>query len=336
MPPPTRPPRRAVGARQRRRWWSWGAVGMLCLIALIAAGIALYFDERDARERALVVGSRAADRIEVAAEVRRTDPGERVARIQLTVSATGRFADAQGLPKKDVVLVTNAPGQEEVTFKQSSVTLLREVAVPLTAGALSDYPFDRYTAVLGLTATLGGDARTAVPLRLTVRDTDPNFSLDTRAKRYEAGVALIDTQMRRSRSTFIMAWFIITAMWAIALSVLLASQLVVRQRRGLVWPALGWMAATLFALVGLRSAAPGSPPNGSVLDYAAFYWAEALIALSLTRLVFHGIHIEHHTGGPVSPQPVPVRPQVRRRRGVPAGARARLRRGGGRDGGVYP
>jgi hypothetical protein len=38
------------------------------------------------------------------------------------------------------------------------------------------------------------------------------------------------------------------------------------------------MAASLFALAAFRNTAPGSPPIGSILDYAAFLWTEAIIA----------------------------------------------------------
>ena len=59
-----------------------------------------------------------------------------------------------------------------------------------------------------------------------------------------------------------------------------------------MWPALGWMAATLFALIGMRNAAPGSPPIGSLIDYAAFFWAEAIVAGSLTYVAATGIRAE--------------------------------------------
>ncbi|MFD0574689.1 DUF4436 family protein [Kitasatospora gansuensis] len=55
------------------------------------------------------------------------------------------------------------------------------------------------------------------------------------------------------------------------------------------------MAATLFALVGLRNAAPGSPPIGSVIDYVAFFWAEGIIAASLACTVAFGLRVEHRT-----------------------------------------
>ena len=82
---------------------------------------------------------------------------------------------------------------------------------------------------------------------------------------------------------------VVIVMWALGLCVLAGALHIVRRRLGLVWPALGWMAATLFALVGFRNAAPGLPPVGSLIDYCAFFWAEALIALSLVLVTVRGI-----------------------------------------------
>ncbi|MFE5583208.1 DUF4436 family protein [Kitasatospora sp. NPDC056531] len=90
-------------------------------------------------------------------------------------------------------------------------------------------------------------------------------------------------------------WRAYAVMVTIALLVtagLLAAWLIVWQRRGIIWPALSWMAATLFALVGMRNAAPGNPPIGSLLDYAAFFWAELLVAVGLTMVVVRGARVE--------------------------------------------
>lgn len=61
----------------------------------------------------------------------------------------------------------------------------------------------------------------------------------------------------------------------------------------MVWPSLGWMAATLFALIGMRNAAPGAPPIGSLIDYVAFFWAEGIIAACLVVTVVSGSRVEH-------------------------------------------
>ncbi|GAA2824754.1 hypothetical protein GCM10010505_56750 [Kitasatospora aburaviensis] len=81
-------------------------------------------------------------------------------------------------------------------------------------------------------------------------------------------------------------------MWALALAVMAGAEVLHRSRQGMVWPSLGWMAATLFALVGMRNAAPGSPPIGSLIDYVAFFWAEGIIAACLVVTVVSGSRVE--------------------------------------------
>ncbi|WP_199546816.1 DUF4436 family protein [Streptomyces sp. N35] len=310
--------RRAAGELPWRRL----RIGAAALCVMFALGVALYLQERSVRTRALTVGAaEAPDRIDVGATVHRTDPDARTLAVRITADPRGAYADAAGGPRSDLTLITNSPGQEHLTFKAHSLSRVRDLTLALREGTSSDYPFDRYGTSLILRATVDG---AQVPLTLRLRDQDPDFTLHSPAARYAFGVAEVDSQVRRSHSTFLMAWFMAGAFWAIGLSVVVACGLVVRQRRGLVWPALGWMAASLFALVGLRGAAPGSPPNGSLLDYGAFYWAEALIAFGLTRLVFHGIRLEHRKGGPIDPMPVP-RPAWLRHRRVPPGTAARTR-----------
>ncbi|WP_342451022.1 DUF4436 family protein [Streptomyces flavochromogenes] len=76
----------------------------------------------------------------------------------------------------------------------------------------------------------------------------------------------------------------------------------VRRRMGLTWPALGWMAATLFALAAFRNTAPGAPPIGSLLDYLAFFWAETLIAFCVIVVVVRAVRAED----PPPPRGAPV------------------------------
>jgi Domain of unknown function (DUF4436) len=52
------------------------------------------------------------------------------------------------------------------------------------------------------------------------------------------------------------------------------------------------MAATLFALAALRNVAPGTPPIGCLLDYAAFFWAEFLTAVGVVSAVLWGVIAE--------------------------------------------
>ena len=47
-----------------------------------------------------------------------------------------------------------------------------------------------------------------------------------------------------------------------------------------------------FAIAGFRNAAPGSPPIGSLMDYLAFFWAEAVIAVCVFTVVTVGVSVE--------------------------------------------
>ncbi|WP_415951895.1 DUF4436 family protein [Streptomyces sp. KLOTTS4A1] len=314
---------RAAAARTTQLPWRHFLLMFLALLVVFGLGIGLYVNERLTRERTLTVGAaEARNRIEVEATVHGTDAQKREVTLRLTAEPQGLYADSDGGPRKELKIITNAPDAQELTFPTDGTARLRDLTLPLRQGTVSDYPFDRYESLLAVGAMLGGDE---VPVVLNFRDQNANFVYGTRTTGYSSDVAHVTSKVSRSRSTFIMAWFMMGAMWAIALSVVLACWLVVRQGRGLLWAALGWFAASLFALVGLRNAAPGSPPNGCLLDYAAFYWAEALIALALTRLVFHGISLEHRLGGPASPASADetARPRGLHRRRVQAGSRVR-------------
>jgi uncharacterized protein DUF4436 len=131
-----------------------------------------------------------------------------------------------------------------------------------------------------------------VPLVLSVGDVDPFFVFSSLGAHGDRNVAVLRERVTRSRGTLILGWFMMAAMWALALAVVAGAWIIGSRRRGMVWPALGWMAVTLFALVGMRNSAPGGPPIGSLLDYAAFFWAELLIALSLVYVTVQGIRVE--------------------------------------------
>lgn len=309
----------------RMRPWRHGLLALVLLLAVCGAGIGLYLNERAARQKTVTVGAKSVprDRLDVEADVRQTDAEQRTAKVQLTATPRGKYGDGNGSPVQDITLITNAPDGNSLPFNAYSTAWLKEISVPLADGTASDYPFDRYDATFVVGAIAG---HRQVPVTLHFRDEDPYFAITAQTTDYEGGVAAVTADVKRSRSTFILAWFMIVAMWTVALAVVVACWLVVRQGRGLVWGALGWMAGSLFALVGLRNAASGNPPNGSLLDYGAFYWAEALIALSLTWLVVHGVLVEHRTGGPVPDSPRSTALHSARLRHRPGPRRVRDRR----------
>ncbi|SEM24856.1 DUF4436 family protein [Streptacidiphilus jiangxiensis] len=279
----TRPGSTRLG-RARRRVPGWLLVTCLVL-ALCGAGVGLYLNERNSRQQVVVVGNPTAeDWIELDVTAQGVDTS--ALEVSLSVDAIPHGSLAEG-PDSYVftreVEITSV-GLTASTFRTTAgdVAPLQVVTAGLNSGTPTDYPFDHYSISAGWAAT---DHGKTVPLSITYSDSDPFFVVRPTKSATGGSVARLEARAGRSRATFILAWFMMAAMWALALAVLGGAEVLARKRQGFVWPALGWMAATLFALVGLRNAAPGSPPIGSLMDYVAFFWAEGIIAASLAVTV---------------------------------------------------
>ena len=256
------------------------------IVVAVWVGSWLQFSERQAVDTVHTVGSSAADRVDVEAVVQRVDATARELVLRVWVTPRGTFGEAEGAaPVADLSLQTSGATLGDLEFTAHERLATRDVKVALTGGAISDYPFDTYETDIAFRAQLGGKQ---VPVRLLFSNNDTLFSIsaEPRPSRQEAVVSL---SLARSGSLLVFAVFMMVVMWALASSVLLGTWYLTTRVKGLVWPALAWMAATLFALAAFRNTAPGTPPIGCVLDWFAFLWAESLIALCLITVVITGI-----------------------------------------------
>lgn len=289
---------REHGSRLRRV--GQGLVVVVAIAALAGLGTFGYLNQRDIGQSEYQAGdSAAADGVELDVTLQRVDPSARQLTVVVLAHPRGRLArDGDNLvPATDLVVDTSSLTQGTLRWPAGDRVAAQNVVVGFDTGVLTDYPFDRYTTTLGFFAT-SADRR--VPVDMVFRNYDPLFSVEPIGAAEHVGTVAADLRFGRSRGTFILAWFLMATMWALALSVLGAGVIIVRQRRGLVWPALGWMAATLFALVVVRNAVPGSPPIGSLFDYAAFLWAEAIIAVSVGVVAVRGMVVEHRPAERIS------------------------------------
>ncbi|MBF9071925.1 DUF4436 family protein [Streptacidiphilus fuscans] len=287
---------RAVGGR-RSRWRSLRPlrtplVLVLAVAAVCGAGVALYLNERSSRQQITVVGNPSANDW---VELDITSQGVDTSALELSLSVTAVPHGSLAAEPDSLVFTKNV---EITTVSLTTTTFhtipgepapLQVVSAGLYDGTPTDYPFDHYDVSAGWIATVDGHD---VPLAITFSDSDPFFVVRPTKSTSAGSVARLDARAGRSRGTFILAWFMMVAMWALALAVAGGAWVLARRRQGMVWPALGWMAATLFALVGLRNAAPGSPPIGSLMDYVAFFWAEAIIAAGLAVTTAFGVRAE--------------------------------------------
>lgn len=275
----------------RRRYLRRGSALALAL-ALAVLGVWGYRVDQDSRDQALtVVGATGPDRVDVHATVQKVDPVAREATVRLRIVPRGALAepDRPGVPEQALTLYTSSPTQSSITLAAGTPPPQQSITLGLDSGTVTDYPRDDYT----LLAAFGVDAaQRAVPVELTVDSADAFFVLAAPRADYTHDATELQLTARRSSGGLILAWFLMLVAWALALVVAGAAAVLVGDRRGLVWPALGWMAATLFALVTLRNNAPGQPPIGSLIDYAAYFWAEFIVAAALVTTATAGILAE--------------------------------------------
>ncbi|MFF2273540.1 DUF4436 domain-containing protein [Agromyces sp. NPDC058136] len=278
----------AESTAKRRPWLPWAAV--LVVVLLVGAGAAWSQLGGAAGARPVEVGSAdAEDRVDITATIVRVDAASGELVLRMLVVPRGSLTTEGGLsPAEDLEILTSAAMKTDPFFPANERIASVDVPVALGGGAITAYPFDRYDATLEFTARQGGSI---VPVHLELTNRDALFGMTAEGFE-ESNAAVVELGLARSVSVMTFAIFMILAMWALAIAVAIGAWVVVSERRGLVWPALGWMAATLFAIAGFRNAAPGAPPIGSLIDYLAFFWAEAIIAVCLFATVVGGVRAE--------------------------------------------
>ncbi|RKT02558.1 uncharacterized protein DUF4436 [Streptomyces sp. 3211.6] len=256
------------------------------IVAAVAVGSWLQFSERQAGDRVRTAGSTAADRVDVEATVQRVDAAGRELVLRVRVVPRGALGEEDGTaPVAGLGLQTSAATLGDLAFKAHERLTPRDVQVALTGGSIGDYPFDTYKTDIEFRAVMDGRQ---VPVRILFSNNDTLFSVTAEplTARQEAVLGL---SVARSGSLLVFVGFMMVVMWALAASVIIGTWYLMTRGEGLVWPALAWMAATLFALSAFRNTAPGTPPIGCVLDWFAFLWAESIIALCLIAVVVTGV-----------------------------------------------
>lgn len=267
-------------------------LGIALTVVLTAAAVGLFvywINDASQSDRSSAGDTAAPDRVSVFTTVEKVDPARYTANVRISAVPRGRFTSDDGdTANRDIRISGEGLSEGGLLLRSGHRVAAQNIPVELHRGEITNYPFDRYSADLFFAATEDGKS---VPVEVVVENNDAFFTLaaTTEPETGEPGVGI---QLSRSVSTYIMVALMFFIMWALALSVAAAAVVIGRNRLGLIWPALAWMAATLFALAAFRGTAPGSPPIGTVLDYTAFLWAEAIVVCSLTYVVVRGVLLE--------------------------------------------
>jgi hypothetical protein len=213
------------------------------------------------------------------------------ATMRIEPEPSGSYTEGKtGLLTKNVVLYTSTvSGELAHSYRAGTFMDPFESTVPVE-GDTSTYPFFHLRTGVGLLASTGGDLRSGNGIRVHLQFSSavagyrvsPNPAV--REGPPDESVQLV-VHVDPSWATVLFAVFIMFVMWALALgAVSVAVNLVIRRRK-FEGSFATLLAALLFAFPTVRNNLPGIPPVGVLFDYAAFFWAEALVALSLIALL---------------------------------------------------
>jgi hypothetical protein len=209
------------------------------------------------------------------------------------VSARVSVARGPAMPAEGVKVLVGSVGQHVVTVTPEADSVGQPVVFDFDRGSVSSYPFDRYRfsepiAALPATSTetLAAQGTTTLPLQVLGNASAFGFEV-TDADVTQPDPSRVDVTLAVQRVPAHRIWA--SAMMAIdwALAVAAATVVISIAWRARSWETrhLAWLGSMIFALAAFRTTAPGGPPVGVFMDTAAFFWAEALVVLSLVVLV---------------------------------------------------
>ncbi len=255
----------------------------------MCASLGGYVASREHTERPSILFSTDDDnpnRVDISAWITRVDVATQTATVVLAdVTPRGTLAELDGTFAETAVLETNSVQNDANTVQRGEPFPNVERRFSLT-GVVTDFPFDRYTSYLSFRMTRSDGSE--IPVAVTITSTDASFSTAPVYDPEQSDWLNIDIGVKRSVPTMIFGVFVMLLMLGLAFAAALAAYFVVGSRQGLVFGAYSVMAALLFAMIPLRNAVPGNPPIGSIIDFVAFFIAEAVISVSLITSVVVG------------------------------------------------
>ena len=223
--------------------------------------------------------------IDVSALVRNLDAVRGEVTVLLNFAPNGTLNDNGRLTRPVSVLVGLVNSDPVVNFPAGQPMASVERTLTLAGTRVVRYPLDRYTSKL---IVIGGDeAGDSIPVNLAVRGNFNDFvsQVTNRPRRTSDQLAEVDLSYRRNTAVKLWAGLLTLLFWLLAAGSVSVVWHVVVEGSPIPFWAWGFMAGVLFALPPLRNGLPGSPRLGSLVDWAAFYWAILVVGGSLVGLL---------------------------------------------------
>jgi hypothetical protein len=289
---PPRATRRADRTKQRSRLPRFDPVRLFAIVAIAVVGIGgvlviwgFGVGSERRHETALGVHVDEPTRLDIELRNLSYDPQQALLSGRLTFTPIGELAHgkhARALTH-DLIVTSTLLADEELLLRAGEPLIARNVDIA-TSGDPMAYPVDKYTAPLALEVrqadTDGRSSPLPVPVRLAMHTQagalDVTPMLTEESPLAIRGILVVE----RSKIASALALVVMLVLWAIALSVFALTMTLLLRRRPVQLAAARLAAGTLFAVTAFREIAPGAinPPNGSTLDFGAYFWAMVMTA----------------------------------------------------------
>ncbi len=237
-----------------------------------------------------------SNHIELNLQITNIDPVKGDVQIRVHPEPVGNYSVDSVTLSKDITIFTNSnSGKNEFIFKKGSRINPFEVTVDMYEGYLMEYPYDKHKAFISLHIVTpekdssGQITNVEVPI---VKETNFLASIQgyrvSTANEIESsgGYTGLEIFLERTSAVKMFSQFIMILFWLITISIALVVFSIVFRNRKVEYSMFAFLSAMLFAMPALRGVQPFIPTIGCLSDYAAFFWAEGVIAASLLIMVF--------------------------------------------------
>jgi hypothetical protein len=274
-----------------KRPWAVGAAALVVFLA-IAALVAVTIPRGGAstQRSRFVVASSSTGATEPAVELLLTV--DSLAAAGGGVQARLIAVPGTALPAEGATVFNSIGSIPTLVVRPKQIDQERTAFLTFERGAVSDYPFDSYRVAVDLIALAGTDtslaqAETRKVLPLRVEGSSVAAGTIVTATTHVDGHGVLGINLTVSRSLVSRGWVLamMAIYWALAILAACITYMIVRRRRPMETRMLAWLSAMVFALVALRTAAPGAPPVGTFLDYYAFFESVGIVAVALVVLM---------------------------------------------------
>ncbi len=273
-----------------KRPWAVGAVALILFLGVaIVVAVTIPRGGSTTQRSTFVVASSPSSAKDPAVELRLTV--DSLAAATGGVQARLQAGPGDALPPEGATVFSSIGSTPSLVVRPNQIDQERTVFLSFERGAVSDYPFDSYRVSVDLIALNGIDTslttvnRKVLPLK--IEGSSVAAGTIVTASTHTGSDGVLSITLTVSRSLVSRGWTLamMAIYWALAILAGSITYMVVRRRRPMETRLLAWLSAMVFALVALRTAAPGAPPVGTFLDYDAFFESVGIVAASLVVLM---------------------------------------------------